>query len=267
MGISIEGADIKVPKGGAGVTILILSFCCQELYYLSPLYFIFKYKKKCIEMKNLPLFQIFSNTLNCLFFITAVLKKAGDFENLITNTFGFVFCLIVVYQLFHSLTKFKEKLSGHFFYLFIIYNLCFQFFYYISGMTSQIISKILNVSMYFFCNQNDYYAFKEKKSGIIPILSCVLGLSSSIGWIIYNTLVLYDNPTNEDITWKNLYTNIVGCLFLVFPILEYTYIRMKYELIKEIVKKDDDDDGDDENNEDNKNCNEKGQQMVDMNIY
>ena len=56
---------------------------------------------------------------------------------------------------------------------------------------------------------------------------------------------------------------------MVFPILEYTYIRMKYELIKEIVNKDDDDDDgdDDENNEDNKNCNEKGQQMVDMNIY
>ena len=245
MGSNIEGEEDNKITIGVFIALLI-SFIFQELYYLSPLYFIFKYNTKRIEMKNIPFFQICFNTLTCVCFIIEAIKGEGDLQNFITNIFGLFFSLIVIYQLWLSLTK--EKASQYLLYLFVVFNIIFQIFYFILSLDdksssdnkegiSKILCEYLNIAMYLFCNQNDYFACKEKKSGKIPILSCVLGLFSTISWLIYHST----KPGNS-FTKNNIIANTGGLIFLVIPIIEYIIIRIKYE--RKVIEEEDD-----ENNE------------------
>ena len=241
MGSNIEGEEDNKITIGVFIALLI-SFIFQELYYLSPLYFIFKYNTKRIEMKNIPFFQICFNTLTCVCILLEAIKGIGDFQNFITNIIGLFFSLIVIYQLWLSLTK--EKASEYLLYLFAIFNIIFQIFYYVlksheengkEDLLITILNQLPNVAMYLFCNQNDYFAYKEKKSEKIPILSCVLGLICTITWIIYHIF------KNKGVfTFYNIIANALGAFCLVIAIVEYIFIKFKYERKVVVNEKKDD---------------------------
>lgn len=174
------------PLTTSSLIAFIFAFIAVELYFISPIYFIFKYNKKYIQRKHLPILQIFLNLLNCSTYVIISLMGKGDFQNLITNSIGVVLCLIVVFQLWFSLSKIKN--NHYVFHFFFVFNIIIQIYYilfkYIKK-SSEIITIIINIFMYLSLNIGTYYAFKEKRPDRIPILSAVLGLLSSIGWTLY----------------------------------------------------------------------------------
>lgn len=224
----------------------IFSFIVVELYFVSPIYFIIKYNNKYIKKKHLPIIQIFINLLNCSTYVIIALKGTGDFQNFLTNIIGVILCLIVILELWLSLSK--NKSSNYLLPTFLISNCIFQLYYYIFKIHSkgknkekekeendlifQILPIIINISMYSSLNIGVYYAFKEKKADRIPLLSAILGLLSSIGWTTYS---LFDEDKEEE-NKKNkadiitLISNALSIIVLVIPIASYLYLSTKYKL-------------------------------------
>ncbi len=182
----------------------IFAFILVQLYFISPIYFIFKYNKKFIEMKHIPFLQIFLNLLNCITYVVIAETGTGDIQNLITNLIGSCLCLIVIIYLYVSISKKLD--SNYILYFFIVLNIIFQIYY-------------LNIFMYLSLNIGTYFAFKEKKPDRIPILSAFLGLLSSIGWTIYSATL--ENVALDNITF---FSNIFSFLVIIFTIVSYFYL-------------------------------------------
>ena len=182
------------------------------------MYFIYKYNQKYIERKHIPFVQIFFNLLNCSTYVVIAIIGTGDFQNLVTNLIGFILCLIVVFHLYFSLPK--KKYDNYLLHNFIIFNIIFQLYYFIfkynEGL-SKYITIIINILMYMSLNIGTYYAFKEKKPDLIPILSAVLGFFASLGWAIYAACLGEHDPIT-------LLSNIFSFLVIISTILSYIYL-------------------------------------------
>ena len=225
-----EDNDDKSLKASSLVAF-IFAFIVVELYFISHLYFIFKYNRRYIEKKHIPFLQIFLNLLNCSTYVIIAIKGKGDFQNLITNSIGVALCLIVVIQLWISMSK--KKKNQYFFKFFFIFNIIFQIYYFIfrscGEKTTGHITIIINISMYLSLNIGTYYAFKENKPDRIPILSAVLGLLSSIGWTVYSACL-------EDDDLITLISNMLSIIVLVFTIVCYIFlIKFQSPIKKEII--------------------------------
>ncbi len=198
----------------------IFAFILVQLYFISPIYFIFKYNKKFIEMKHIPFLQIFLNLLNCITYVVIAETGTGDIQNLITNLIGSCLCLIVIIYLYVSISKKLD--SNYILYFFIVLNIIFQIYYLIfkfyKGLSSYI-TILNNIFMYLSLNIGTYFAFKEKKPDRIPILSAFLGLLSSIGWTIYSATL--ENVALDNITF---FSNIFSFLVIIFTIVSYYYL-------------------------------------------
>ena len=209
----------------------IFAFIVVELYFISPIYFIFKYNRRYIEKKHIPFFQIFINLLNCSTYVVIAIKGNGDFQNLITNSIGVALCLIVVLQLWLSMSK--KKNNQYIFNFVFIFNIIFQIYYFIFKYyeeATDYITIVINISMYLSLNIGTYYAFKENKADRIPILSAVLGLLSSIGWTVYSACL---GNGVDNITF---FSNIFSILVLFLTILCYIYlIKFHSPLKKETI--------------------------------
>jgi len=215
----------------------IFSFIVVELYFVSPIYFIIKYNNKYIKKKHLPIIQIFINLLNCSTYVIISLKGTGDFQNFLTNIIGVVLCLIVILELWLSLSKSKN--TNYLLPIFIISNGIFQLYYYIfkieggNQTISSALTIIINICMYSSLNIGVYYAFKEKRADRIPLLSAILGLLSSIGWSLYSVAVQYDEDKQdiEEETESDIITmlsNTISIIVLIIPIVSYIYLAKKY---------------------------------------
>ena len=205
----------------------IFAFIVVELYFISPIYFIFKYNRRYIEKKHIPFIQIFLNLLNCSTYVVIAIKGDGDFQNLITNLIGVFLCLVVVIQLWISMSK--KKNNQYIFNFVFIFNIIFQIYYFIFKFceeATKFITIIINILMYSSLNIGTYYAFKENKVDRIPILSAVLGLLSSIGWTIYSYSL---GEGVDDITF---FSNFFSILVLVLTITFYIYLVIFQSPIK-----------------------------------
>jgi len=215
----------------------IFSFIVVELYFVSPIYFIIKYNNKYIKKKHLPIIQIFINLLNCSTYVIISLKGTGDFQNFLTNIIGVVLCLIVILELWLSLSKSKN--TNYILPIFIISNGIFQLYYFIFKIEEgnktiySVLTIIINICMYSSLNIGVYYAFKEKRADRIPLLSAILGLLSSIGWSLYSVAVSYDedNQDKKEETKSDIITmlsNTISIIVLIIPIVSYIYLAKKY---------------------------------------
>lgn len=219
----------------------IFSFIVVELYFVSPIYFIIKYNNKYIKKKHLPIIQIFINLLNCSTYVIISLKGTGDFQNFLTNIIGVVLCLIVILELWLSLSKSKN--TNYLLPIFIIFNGIFQLYYIIFKINEyeedknkkiySVLTIIINICMYSSLNIGVYYAFKEHKADRIPLLSSILGLLSSIGWSVYSVAVKYDedNKNKEEESNSDIITmvsNTISIIVLIIPIVSYIYLAKKY---------------------------------------
>ena len=204
----------------SSIVAFIFAFIVVELYFISPIYFIFKYNRRYIEKKHIPFLQIFLNLLNCTTYVVIAIKGNGDFQNLITNSIGVALCLIVVIQLWVSLSK--KKNNQYIFNLVFVFNIIFQIYYFIFRFKEEAadyITIIINITMYLSLNIGVYYGFKENKADRIPILSAVLGLLSSIGWTVYSACL--GEGVDDNITF---YSNMLSIIVLVFIIISYIYL-------------------------------------------
>ena len=190
----------------------IFAFIIVELYFISPMYFIFKYNRKFIQKKHIPFLQIFLNLLNCSTYVVIALTGPGDFQNLITNIIGTILCLIVIIQLYISLSNHKSS-KNILLYFYLIFNTIFQIYYFLYKYlpdSYEFLTIIINISMYLSLNIGTYYAFKENKPDRIPILSAILGLLSSIGWTVYSACL------EKEFDTITLYSNISSFLVIIF---------------------------------------------------
>ena len=206
----------------------IFAFIIVELYFISPMYFIFKYNRRFIQKKHIPFLQILLNLLNCSTYVVIALIGTGDFQNLITNIIGIILCLIVIIQLYISLynRKSSKNILLHFY---LIFNTIFQIYYFLYKFlpnSFRYITIIINISMYLSLNIGTYYAFKENRPDRIPILSAVLGLLSSIGWSVYSLCL------EEDLDTITLNSNIASFLVIIFTIICYIYLVKCKESVK-----------------------------------
>lgn len=214
-----DGSNKERTLTTSSLISFIFAFIVVELYFISPVYFIFKYKKRYIELKHIPFLQIFLNLLNCSTYVVIALLGDGDFQNLITNSIGVTLCLIVIFQLWSSLSK--KKNSSYIFFFFFIFNIIFQIYYFIFKFKKEIstyITIIINICMYLSLNIGSYYAFKENKPDRIPILSAILGLLSSIGWTTYSACL------EEGIDSITLFSNSFSIFVLALVIAFYIYL-------------------------------------------
>ena len=216
--------DNEEPKekilNNSALIAFIFAFIIVELYFISPMYFLFKYNRKYIQRKHIPIVQMFLNLLNCLTYVMISLTGTGDFQNLITNSIGTILCLLVIIQLYISLShnRSSKNLLLHFF---LVFNIIFQIYYFLYKYIPEsyrFLTILINITMYLSLNIGTYYAFKEKKPDRVPILSTVLGLLSSIGWSVYAACL------GESMDTITLYSNIFSFLVLIFPIVCYIYL-------------------------------------------
>lgn len=212
----------------------IFAFISVALYFFSPFYFIYKYEHKYLDLKSIPFLQIFFNALNCTVYVVAALSNTGDFQNLLTNITCLLICIFILLKLFIVINKGNES-STYFIYLLIIFNIIFQIGYYIyrsdddEGYLTQYSAIIINILMYLSLNQNDISAFKEKRPDKIPILSCCLGLLSSLGWLFYAMLSSDENSYEEQSEDITFYANLFSFFTLITPIVEYLFLFIKYK--------------------------------------
>lgn len=220
------------PLTTSSLIAFIFAFIIVELYFISPIYFIFKYNRKFIKKKHIPFLQIFLNLLNCATYVVIALTGSGDFQNLITNLIGVLICLIVIIQLYISLYNHKKS-KNLLLYFYLIFNTIFQIYYFLYKYlpdSYKYLTVIINISMYLSLNIGTYYAFKENKPDRIPILSAVLGLLSSICWTVYSACL-------EDFDKITLYSNISSFLVIIFTIICYIYLVKNQKPIKKEIKK------------------------------
>ena len=164
------------------------------------------------------------------------LTGPGDFQNLITNIIGTILCLIVIIQLYISLSNHKSS-KNILLYFYLIFNTIFQIYYFLYKYlpdSYEFLTIIINISMYLSLNIGTYYAFKENKPDRIPILSAVLGLLSSIGWTVYSACL------EKEFDTITLYSNISSFLVIIFTIICYIYlVKCQKPVKKEINMKND----------------------------
>lgn len=234
----------------------ILAFLGVEFYYISPLYFIKKYEHKLIELQEVPFIQLFCIILNCSAYMIFGIKGRGDFQNLLTNSIGLLLGLLVLFRLWYIIQK--NKGSEYYFYLFLILNIIFQIFYFIyrsenAEQLSEFVAKIMNVTMYLVINQNDFFAWNQKRADKIPILSACLGLVASFFWFLF---AYFTSPNQRESNSSQVtkFSNGVSIFVLIIPIGEYLYLKLKYKKEKEVISgKLIDGDGEDNEKEGRKN--------------
>ena len=229
------------------LTAFIFAFILVQLYFISPAYFIFKYKRKYLELKHIPFIQMFLNQINCLTYVVIAVFDQGDFQNLLTNIIGSILCFIVIIYLGISLPKNNESKNYIFIYFFIL-NIIFQIYYIIYQKIEGIygsLTIVINVLMYLSMNIGTYYAFKENKPDRIPILSASLGLFSSIGWTVYSATL----EEKKDLI--TLISNILSFIVLIIPIACYFFLLFCHKSQTEIINQNNDKDiNKEENNND-----------------
>lgn len=225
--------------GTTSLIAFIFAFILVELYFISPAYFVFKYKRKYLELKHTSFIQLFLNQLNCLTYVVIAVLGTGDFQNFLTNIIGSILCFIVIIYLGISLPR-NNKSNNYIFIFFFILNIIFQIYYFIYQINKDIYKKLtigINVLMYLSINIGTYFAFKENKPDRIPILSAFLGLFSSIGWTVYSASL---GENQEDLI--TLLSNILSFAVLIIPIACYFFLLFCHKPQTEIINQNNDKD-------------------------
>ena len=169
-----------------------------------------------LKLKFLPLCQVISILLNCLFWVASSLPKSLsniEFETLIINVFGLVVGGIL---LFLCWAKSYSEQSDWFIGILNICNIFLIIALVIHSFVKEekeseiehIIASIFNVLMYLSLLQNPLliYLKQSYQQGSLPFPQLILGSLSSCFWIIYGILTCK----------KEVYIpNSIGLFFLI----------------------------------------------------
>lgn len=209
----------------------IFGFILIEAYYFSPYYFIYKYERGLINLKNVPFAQMLFDAITCGVYCVAGFIGNGDIQNLITNSIGLLLCLIVLVRLWFAISKGKER--QNLFYLIFVINIIAQIIYFVGradSKTGSIMSKymamIFNSTQFLTIYPNLIFAYQEKKISNIPILSCFLGLFACIFWAIFGLYTNKNDKTESSLITKM--SNIISVIILIFPIIVYFIFKKKF---------------------------------------
>lgn len=208
-----------------------------EFYFLSPIIAIVKYKLGKCELHHVPFIQILVNLVNCSSYIVSGINL-GDSQQFICNIIGVSISAIYIVLLwtFYSQDqkpneKNKENKTDTAIYIFMLFNIIFQIFYFLRNITFviQILSCFLNILMYAAGFIYVYEAYKSRKAEFVPWQGACCGLISTVMWICYtfslisrNGLVLFNKY------FPSLIANSVGFLLLVGIIICYFMFVKKF---------------------------------------
>ena len=207
--------------------ILILADTIVGLYFLSGIVLITKHSKKQLEIKFLPLCQVISILLNCLFWIASTFtftesQKEEELEALIINAIGLVVSGILLFLCWaKSYSEQSDWFIG-------ILNICNIFLIIAvsvgkhSLLITQIIASIFNVLMYLSLLQNPLliYLKQSYQQGSLPFLQLIVGLLSSFVWIIYGVLTCKPEVS---------ITNSIGLFFLIAILIFCIKIKKEFK--------------------------------------
>lgn len=204
-------------------TLLILADTIVGLYFLSGIVLITKHSKKQLELKFLPLCQIISILLNCLFWIASTeSKKEEKLATLIINAIGLVIGGILLFLCWaKSYSEQSDWFIG-------ILNICNIFLIIAVSvgkqflLITQIIASIFNVLMYLSLLQNPLliYLKQSYQQGSLPFLQLIVGLLSSFVWIIYGVLTCKPEVS---------ITNSIGLFFLITILIFCIKIKKEFK--------------------------------------
>ena len=220
----------------------ILGVVSVELYFISPIIAIIKYKFGKCELNHIPFIQILCNLVNCASYIVSGINL-NDNQQLICNLIGIIISsiyLIVLWTFFtqeqSSTTdnKNQRKKTETAIYLFMLFNVVFQVFYFVRGFTSviKILSCILNILMYTAGFVNVYEAYKSRKAEFVPWQGAICGMISTVMWIYYTSSII-SNSEGQYLSkyYPSLIANSVGFLVLVGVLCSYFWFKKKFGVI------------------------------------
>ena len=180
------------------LVLTVFAVIIVELYFLSPgiiLYNAF-HSQKNVNLKNLPVLQIFFNLINCSQYIILGVngeditsRDSGDLQKQICNGIGITISLINAIFLYSFFAK--RNLTDILVYYFLGFNVIFEISYFIYKISNSkynltfYTAIIFNILMYLSTWQNLIWAISLKDPSLIPIFSCIFGLASSILWSVY----------------------------------------------------------------------------------
>ena len=213
--------------------LLILADTIVGLYFLSGIVLITKHSKKQLEIKFLPLCQVISILLNCLFWIAStftytesqkeeIKSNKEELEALIINAIGLVVGGIL---LFLCWAKSYSEQSDWFIGILNICNIFLIIAVYVgkhSPLITKIIASIFNVLMYLSLLQNPLliYLKQSYQQGSLPFLQLIVGLLSSFVWIIYGVLTCKPEVS---------ITNSIGLFFLIAILIFCIKIKKEFK--------------------------------------
>lgn len=218
--------------------IAILGVVSVELYFISPIIAIVKYKLGKCEINHIPFIQILCNLVNCASYIVSGITL-DDNQQLICNLIGIVISAIYLIVLWTFFTleqsstndnKNKGKKTETAIYLFMLFNVVFQAFYFLRGFLTviKILSCIWNILMYAAGFIYVYEAYKSRKAEFVPWQGAICGIISTAMWICYTISLIYHGEENFYKYYPSLIANSVGFLVLIGILCSYFWFKKKF---------------------------------------
>lgn len=225
------------------IVLMVLGVIAVELYFLSPSILMFKYLRGKCQIIHIPIVQIIFNFVNCASYLVSGVS-ADEYQQIICNTIGliisFVF-LILIWILYPQDKVLNKKEIGNrtetMVYLFMIFNIIFQIFYFSRGYEEfvKIFSCIWNVLMYAAGFINVYEANKAQNADLILWQGSLCGLLSAIFWICFSIeYIILNKKEGFNKYYPSLIANSVSCLVLLGIIYMYKRLKNKFESSRSI---------------------------------
>ena len=206
------------------LVVTVLGVVSVEFYFLSPIIAIIKYKLGKCELNHIPIVQILCNLVNCASYIVSGINL-NDNQQLICNLIGVIISAIftVLLWTFYSqdqkpTDKNKGNKTDTIIYLFMLFNVVFQLFYFLKNVTAiiKVLSCVMNILMYAAGYITVYEAYKSRKAEFVPWQGAICGLFSTVMWICYTSSLIYREGFKQFKTYyPSLIANSLGFLVLI----------------------------------------------------
>ena len=209
----------------------ILGVVSVEFYFMSPIIAIVRYKLGKCELNHIPFIQILCNLVNCASYIVSGINL-NDKQQLICNLIGVIISAIftvLLWTFYSQDQKPTDKNKGNktetIIYLFMLFNIVFQLFYFLKKVTAviKILSCVMNILMYAAGYITVYEAYKSRKAEFVPWQGAVCGLFSTVMWICYTSSLIINRGglVQFKIYYPSLIANSIGFLVLIGIIVYY----------------------------------------------
>ena len=214
----------KIKENTFEMVVTVLGVVSVELYFMSPIISIVRYKLGKCEISHIPFIQILCNLVNCASYIVSGLNlddKQQFYCNLIGVSISAIYTVLL--WTFYSqdqkpTDKNKENKTETIIYVFMLFNVVFQAFYFLKKIAPviQVLSCVMNILMYAAGYIVVYEAYKSKKAEFVPWQGAACGLFSCVMWICYTSSLIYRIGISQfKKYYPSLIANSTGFLVLI----------------------------------------------------